>query len=162
MADKYLMALDAVRIGSLLDRQPDVKNSSPPRRLVLFHTAGLHPPRTSSTRSVLAGLCRCIRETLAKAGVGETSPQSFHRQREGLVALDKDGKELYAVPTGFPAAMEASRQEQLCENLPPVGHYPSGIFGWLAAVVQEEQTGSFRPIRHRPFDERLGAVPGFR
>jgi autoinducer 2 (AI-2) kinase len=137
MADKYLMALDAGSgSGRCVIVSLDGKKSFTTKKdWFYFVPQGLassanefHPDEFWQI------FADCIRETLAKAGAkGEDIlAVSSTSQREGLVALDKDGKELYAGPNrDFRAAMEGIfvTNNYGDEIYHRSGHYPSGIFG---------------------------------
>jgi autoinducer 2 (AI-2) kinase len=137
MSEKYLMALDAGSgSGRCVIVSLDGKRTFTTKKDWFYFTPqGLgssanefHPDEFWQV------FVDCIRETLAKAGIrGEdVLAVSSTSQREGLVALDKEGKELYAGPNrDFRAAMEGIfvMNNYGDEIYRRSGHYPSGLFG---------------------------------
>jgi sugar (pentulose or hexulose) kinase len=137
MTDKYLMALDAGSgSGRCVVVSLDGRKFFATKKEWFYFT----PPGLASSANEFHPdefwriFADCIRETLAKAGIrGEdVLAVSSTSQREGLVALDKDGMELYAGPNrDFRAAMEGifvtnNFGEEIYRRS---GHYPSGLFG---------------------------------
>ena len=137
MADKYLMALDAGSgSGRCLVVSLDGKKFFATKKDWFYFT----PPGLASSANEFRPdefwqvFVDCIRETMAKAGIrGEdVLAVSSTSQREGLVALDKEGKELYAGPNrDFRAAMEGIYVTNNFgdEIYRRSGHYPNGLFG---------------------------------
>ncbi len=146
VSNRYLMALDmGTSSVKCLIVDTDGTTRAITRRQVSYETPeGLTPlAREFSPNEVWDTACLLIREALDRAGLmsGEIAAISATSQRQGMVALDKGGSELYAGPNRDVRAFfegMALDGDHSDEIYAVTGHLPSFLFApakmsWLKA-----------------------------
>ena len=136
MAEKYLMALDA---GSGSGRCLMISLDGKKHYSTKIDWSYFTPVDAGGSSSEFNAqdfwniFADCIQQTLKKAGANKEDIISISStsQREGIVMLDKEGKELYAGPNrDMRAAIEGMRvSNEFGEEIyQRSGHFPNGIF----------------------------------